>query len=105
MKGQIADLKKEIQSLSGKLGAQGYAINREEKVKSLKVDLESAYNQIEALERDKRQLRDDMAMAALNGILSCFKEYSGISGMEDRVKHSYRIADLMIKEREKGNAK
>lgn len=90
-------LKKEMQVLRGKLGAQGYKQTLEKKYRDLQTQLYEAYNQVEALEKEKRNLRDDFARSALKSIITKDKEYPE---RERAAIIAYGYADAMMKERE-----
>ena len=47
----------------------------------------------------KRTLRDEVAIAVMQGVLSCFKEYSGATGKKARIKMAFEYADEYIKQR------
>jgi hypothetical protein len=49
--------------------------------------------------RLEKNLRDEFAGHALNGILSCYREFAGTKDHEDRVKNAWMYADLMLKTR------
>ena len=89
-------LKKEIESLHGKLGAQGAAINREKKYKALDVELKGMYVEVERLEEDKRTLRDDFAAKAMQGLVTT-DAYTA----ERTAEMAYEQADAMMKARDK----
>lgn len=102
-------LKEELQALYGKLGAQGNKQNSEKKYRELQAQLYEAYNQIEALEKEKRSLRDDFAKVAMQGFISqeaTLLEIRKIAYKENKdegyviAKVSYNLADEMMKYRE-----
>ena len=61
----------------------------------------SAFPICELKETAGMSLRYYFAVKALNGILSCFKEFENVTNAEDRVRLAYEYADFMLKEREK----
>jgi len=50
-------------------------------------------------EQREEGLRDRFAMAALTGILACFRDYRGSSTTEGRAVLAYQYADAMMKAR------
>lgn len=103
---EIIKLKKEIASLHGKLGVQGMKISKDIKISSLKESLSEAYLEIERHDAERRLLRDDIAMRAMQGLLACSKIHD--IPMEDfndamaaTASVSYGMADIMLKERDK----
>lgn len=46
-------------------------------------------------------LRDQMAMAALTGIIACFRDHNNCETVETRCLKSYEYADEMLKIRKK----
>jgi hypothetical protein len=50
-------------------------------------------------EQYETRLRDQFALGALQGILSCYKDYAGAGNNEDRCKLAWTIAEKMMKTR------
>ncbi len=111
MSKDIEALKKEIQSLHGKLGVQGREINLDQRVSGLNKELEKAYETIERLEAQKTALRDDFAAKAMQIAAANIKDVNNYSETEkgynlsERHAHriavfSYMVADAMLEVRE-----
>ena len=108
MEEEVQKLRKENQRLSGKLGAQGSAIHREERYQSLQKQLNDAYEEIEKLELERVTLRDKFAAKAMQGILSNPIEMREIFRIVKRdgkqafslCETAYFYADKMLKARE-----
>lgn len=50
-------------------------------------------------EEEKKTLRDEIAIAAMQGILSCTRKYEGGGGLKERVKLSFKYADEFLEQR------
>lgn len=48
-----------------------------------------------------RELRDEFAMQALNGIMACFHEFKGAGDKASRCRLAYAYADAMLEARAK----
>ncbi len=107
LKGENQELKKKIQSLHGQLGVQGRSINLEARVASIQKELDNAYELLEKAELDKRTLRDEFAMRAMQGIhtnnksLVSARNFHKPNGVLSVAKCAYEMADAMMKKREK----
>ena len=97
-------LREELQVLYGKLGTQGKKIHAEDKYRALQTQLYEAYNRIEALEKEKRDLRDDFAKSAMQSIITnqtallvALKKKDDESSVAN---WAYKFADAMMKQRD-----
>jgi hypothetical protein len=51
--------------------------------------------------KEQNTLRDQFAMAALTGIVACYRDHEGAETIPDRCKKAYEYADAMLKARAK----
>ena len=51
--------------------------------------------------KEEKTLRDEFAIAVINGLFACTLEYNGVKTNNDRARTAYEIADLMLAERAK----
>jgi len=115
-----AKLKKEIEKLHGRLGAQGAAIAREEKYKHLEFELKQMITLYEKQLQKAESLRDMFAAKAMQGLLAsdvfmnelnATSKSLGMTGDEEEkvqpktlASRCYIIADAMLKQKESDNA-
>lgn len=93
-------LKEELQVLYGKLGTQGKKIHAEDKYRELQTQLYDAYSKIEALESQSRNLRDDFANTAMQGVIACHVNSHDYPDREEIAKVAYSYANAMMIQRD-----
>ena len=103
LEAENAKLKKEIERLHGRLGAQGAAIAREEKYKHLEFELKQMATLYEKQLEKAESLRDMFAAKAMQAYIQTHDDWCAKTH-DDRAKMAYSAADAMLKQREKKDA-